>query len=327
MSTPTVEIATRITQLLGIRVPVVQAAMSWASSSSALPLSVTNAGGLGSLAAGPMRPADLDRALDELADDARGPYAVNLPLSRPNADDVLDTLAKRAVPVFIGSQGGPRRYVERMHGVGSKCIHVVASVEHAEKAQASGVDGLIVVGGEAGGHPPPQLVSSLVMLRAVRKALPDFPIIASGGFVDGAGLAAALTLGADAAQFGTRFIASDESNVHPSYRQAVVDAGVSDTRTVGTELGVIRALRNDFTDRMEILEAKGSSIEERRGVFNAASLKMAAFDGDVDGGKIEAGQSAGLIDRVQPAADIVDDIVAEYRRIVEGLPVPRRVPS
>ncbi|MGY4710722.1 NAD(P)H-dependent flavin oxidoreductase [Mycolicibacterium sp. CBM1] len=322
MSTSTVKISTRITELLGIRVPIVQAAMSWASSTSALPLAVTNAGGLGSLAAGPMRPADLDRALAELARDARGPYAVNVPLSRPNIGDVLDLLQTRPVPVFVGSQGGPKTYLERMRDVGSRCLHVVASVEHAEKAAAAGVDGLIVVGGEAGGHPPPQLVSSLVMLRAVRRALPEFPIIASGGFVDGAGLAAALTLGADAAQFGTRFIASDESNVHPAYRQAVIDADVSDTRTVGIGLGVIRALRNEFTDRMEALEAQGSSIDDRRGVFSAASLKMAALDGDIYGGKVEAGQSAGLVDRVQPAADIVEDIVTEYLRIIHKLPVP-----
>ena len=323
MTTSPVQIPTTVTRLLGIRLPIVQAAMSWASSNSALPLAVTNAGGLGSLAVGPMRPADLDRALTELARDAEGPYAVNLPLSRHGADEVLAILEARPVPVFVGSQGGPRRYVERMHGAGSVCLHVVASVEHAEKAVAAGVDGLIVVGGEAGGHPPPQLVSSLVMLRAVSKALPDFPIIASGGFVDGSGLAAALALGAGAAQFGTRFIASEESNVHPSYRQAVIDATVADTRTVGKGLGVIRALQNDFTDRMELLEAEGKTIDERRTVFSGSSLKMAAFDGDMAAGKIEAGQSAGLIDRVQPAASIVQDIVTEYRRVILGLPVPR----
>ncbi len=305
-------IETNVTRLLGIDLPIVQAGMSWASSSAALPLAVSAAGGLGVLAAGPMRLPDLAVALDALQAGTTRPFAVNLPLYRQEADAVIALLLERRIPVLIASQGGPKRYLAAFRAVGTICLHVVASVEHAQKAAEAGVDGLIVVGGEAGGHPPAGLVSSLVMLRAVARALPGMPLIASGGFADGAGLAAALALGAGAAQFGTRFIATPEATVHPAYKDAILRAGPDDTRTVGTGFGMIRALSNAFTDRMTALEQAAAPQEERRQIFAAATLKAAALDGDMTGGKLEAGQSAGLVDGIEPAADIVHRIAAEY---------------
>ena len=165
------------------------------------------------------------------------------------------------------------------------------------------------------------------MIRAVRKALPHIPIVASGGFADGAGLAAALALGADAAQFGTRFIASHESNVAAAYRDLVIEAGVSDTRTVGRDLGLIRVLANGFSDSMLALEHSGAAEDDRRAQFLSSSLKDAALYGDVDGGKVEAGQSAGLIDSVMPAADIVASIVAEYLDVVTRLSGAQMAPT
>lgn len=312
-------ITTAITAMLGIEVPVVQAGMSWASSCAELPAAVTNAGGLGVLAAGPMRLSDFTAVLGDLRRMAMGPFAVNLPLYRADADDVLDHLAAEPVPVIIASQGGPKKHLDRFHSVGTRWLHVVSTLPHAIKAAEAGVDGLVVVGGEAGGHPPVDLVSSSVIVRAVRKELPHIPIVASGGFADGAGLAAALALGADAAQFGTRFIASRESNVAPAYRDLVVGAKVSDTRTVGRGLGLIRMLSNDFSDAMLALEHAGASEDQRRERFLSSSLKDAALHGDVAEGKVEAGQSAGLVESVMPAADIVASIVAEYLDVVAKL--------
>ncbi|MFC9361766.1 NAD(P)H-dependent flavin oxidoreductase [Rhodococcus sp. NPDC057014] len=316
----TFDIPTKITRLLGIRVPLVQAGMSWASSSPALPLAVSRAGGLGVLAAGPMRMNDFTDAVDVLRAEASTPFAVNLPLYRPGSDDIIDYLVSHPVPTVIASQGGPKKHLARLHEAGTRWIHVVSTVEHAHKAAAAGVDGLVVVGGEAGGHPPTDLVSTLVVVRAVRKALPDIPLVASGGFADGAGLAAALSLGADAAQFGTRFIASREANVSPSYRQRIVDATIDDTHVVGRDLGVIRMLSNDFSKQMLELEHTGAPLEERERTFRAATLKAAALHGDVTTGKVEAGQSAGLVDSIQGAADIVDSIISEYLAIVAALP-------
>jgi len=313
-------IVTPVTRLLGIDLPIVQAGMSWASSSSALPLAVSNAGGLGVVAAGPMRLPDLDRTLAEMAAGTDRPWAVNLPLYRAGADEVIDLLLRHRPPVLIASQGGPRRYLGRFHDVGTRCLHVVAGVEHARKAADAGVDALVVVGAEAGGHPPPEMVTTQVLVRAVTRTVPEVPVITSGGIADGAGLAAMLALGAGAAQFGTRFLASTEATVHAAYKQAVLDAGVDATRTVGHGLGVIRALGNDFTARMLELEASGAEESLRRRIFQASTLKTAALHGDVAEGKVEAGQSAGLVDAVLPAAEIVARIVREYRTARANLP-------
>ncbi|MEU4837630.1 NAD(P)H-dependent flavin oxidoreductase [Nocardia testacea] len=313
-------LVTPVTELLGIDLPVVQAGMSWASSCSALPLAVSRAGGLGVVAAGPMRLPDLARTLDEMAAGTDRPWAVNLPLYRAHVDEVIDLLLDRRPPVLIASQGGPRRYLERFHRVGTRCLHVVAGVEHARKAADAGVDALVVVGAEAGGHPPPAMVTTQVLVRAVARAVPDVALIASGGVADGAGLAAMLALGAGAAQFGTRFLASAEATVHDAYKRAVLAAGVDATRTVGYGLGVIRALDNDFTARMLELEATGAEIPLRRKFFQKSTLKDAALDGDIAEGKVEAGQSAGLVDEVLPAAEIVARIIHEYRAVRAGLP-------
>ena len=313
-------IETPVTRLLGTELPIVQAGMSWASSCSALPLAVSNAGGLGVVAAGPMRLADLDRTLTEMAAGTDKPWAVNLPLYRAGADEVIDLLLRHRPPVLIASQGGPRRYLDRFHDVGTRCLHVVAGVEHARKAADAGADALVVVGAEAGGHPPPAMVTTQVLVRAVVRAVPSVPVIASGGVADGAGLAAMLALGAGAAQFGTRFLASAEATVHDAYKQAVLDAGVDATRTVGHGLGVIRALDNHFTARMLDLEAAGAEEALRRKMFQASTLKDAALHGDVIDGKVEAGQSAGLVDELLPAAEIVVRIVREYRAARETLP-------
>ncbi|MFE7422083.1 NAD(P)H-dependent flavin oxidoreductase [Rhodococcus sp. NPDC057529] len=311
---------TAATRLLHIDVPVVQAGMSWASSSPDLPIAVSEAGGLGVLAAGPMRIPDLREAILTIQRSTDRPFAVNLPLYRKGIDEAMELLLDLRPPVLIASQGGPQCYLTQFHDVGTTCLHVVASEEHALKAAESGVDGLVVVGGEAGGHPPASLVSTLVLVRAVVRAVPEIPIIASGGFVDGAGLAAALSLGAAAAQFGTRFLASDESAVHPNYKQAVLAAGIGDTRTVGRGLGMIRALTNTFTDRITKLEDSATDIEQRRTEFHASTLKHAAVDGDIVNGKVEAGQTAGLITALLPAADIVTSIVQEYQDATSQLP-------
>ncbi|WP_020501639.1 NAD(P)H-dependent flavin oxidoreductase [Sciscionella marina] len=313
-------IATSVTRLLGIELPIVQAGMSWASSASPLPLAVSQAGGLGVLAAGPMRIPELRAAVRELRAGTERPFAVNLPLYRKGAEETMDVLAGEGIPVLIASQGGPRRYLERFHAAGTVCLHVVANPEHARKAADAGADGLVVVGAEAGGHPPPDMVSTLVIVRAIAKAVPGIPLIASGGFADGSGLAAALSLGAGAAQFGTRFLLSAEANIHPDYQRAVLSAALGDAQPIGRELGVIRALPNSFTRAMTELEQDGTSLELRKARFAEATLKMAAFDGNVHEGKIEAGQSAGLIDEVRPAAEVVRTLAEEYRAAVRELP-------
>ncbi len=301
---------TRITELLGIRYPVFQAAMSWASSNAPLVIAVSNAGAMGVIAAGPMRPEDFRRALAEIRAGTDKPYGVNIPLNGERAAELLDIAYEARIPVMVASQGGPREQMPRFRAIGTKWLHVVASVEHAMKAQAAGVDALVVDGAEAGGHPPPSEVTTLVLVRRVVKAV-KLPVVASGGVADGAGIAALLALGADAVQLGTRFIATPEASVHDNYKRAVLAADVDGSTLVARGRLPIRQLKNAFSENFNAAERAGASQAELDAIFNASSLKQAALEGDVEWGKVEAGQSAGLVDEILPAAEVVKRLMAE----------------
>jgi enoyl-[acyl-carrier protein] reductase II len=303
-------VRTRITELLGIEHPIFQAAMSWASSSSALVVAVSNAGGLGVLAAGPLRIDDFRRTLQEIGARTAKPFGLNIPLNNPKAGEMLDIAYEARVPVMVASQGGPREHLARFRAIGTKWLHVVASVEHAKKAEAAGVDGLVVDGVEAGGHPPPSEVSTLVLVRRVLQEV-KLPVVASGGIADGAGIAAMLALGADAVQLGTRFIATPEANVHEKYKRAVLDAEVDQTAFVGRGSAPIRQLGNAFSRKYVELEKAGASVAEREALFKQYSLKQAALEGDIEWGKVEAGQSAGLVHDIVPAGELLKRLARE----------------
>ena len=299
---------TRITELLGIEHPIFQAAMSWASSNAPLVIAVSNAGGMGVLGAGPLRPEDFGKILLEIKKGTSKPFGVNIPLNGARAPELLEIALENKIPVMVASQGGPREHLARFRAVGTKWLHVVASVEHAKKAEAAGVDALVVDGAEAGGHPPPSNVSTLVLVRRVVRAT-RLPVVASGGVADGAGIAALLALGAEAVQLGTRFIATPEASVHENYKRAVLAADVHDTCLVGPPSLPIRQLKNAFTEKFH-----ASSAAERESLFKESSLKKAALEGDVQWGKVEAGQSAGLVDDILPAAEVMKRLVQELEQ-------------
>ena len=309
---------TRITELLGIRYPLFQAAMSWASSNAPLVIAVSNAGGLGVIAAGPMRPEDFRKALADIRAGTDRPYGVNIPLTNPRAAQLLDIAFEARIPVMVASQGGPREHLARFRAIGTKWLHVVASVEHAKKAQAAGVDALVVDGMEAGGHPPPSEVTTLVLVRRVVREV-KIPVVASGGVADGAGIAALLALGADAVQLGTRFIATPEASVHENYKRAVLAADVDGSTLVARGRLPIRQLKNAFSEKFNAAERAGAPQAELDAMFQAASLKQAALEGDVEWGKVEAGQSAGLVDEILPAAEVVRRLVAELEEARQRL--------
>ena len=262
------------------------------------------------LAGGSMRVADFKEVLFQIKNNTSKPFGVNIPLNNPRAPQLLDIAYEARIPVMVASQGGPREQLARFHGIGTKWLHVVASVEHAKKAEAAGVDALVVDGAEAGGHPPPAEVSTLVLVRRVVKAV-KLPVVASGGIADGAGVAAMLALGAEAVQLGTRFIATPEASVHEAYKAAVLKADVGDTAFVGRGGHPIRQLRNAFSEKYSAAERAGATREELEAIFNGSSLKQAALEGDVEWGKVEAGQSAGLVDEILPAADVMQRLVRE----------------
>jgi enoyl-[acyl-carrier protein] reductase II len=311
-------VKTRITELLGIEYPIFQAAMSWASSNSALVVAVSNAGGMGVIAAGPMRPVDFEKALKEIRTGTSRPFGVNIPLNNKRAPELLDIAHAARIPVMVASQGGPRGHLARFRAVGTKWLHVVATVEHAQKAEKAGVDALVVDGAEAGGHPPPNEVGTLVLVRRVVTAT-KLPVVASGGIADGAGIAAMLALGADAVQLGTRFIATPEASVHAAYKQAVLKADVGDTAFVGRGSHPIRQLRNAFSDKYMEREKAGATKEELEAIFDSTSLKQAALEGDVQWGKVEAGQSTGLVNDILPAAEVFRRLVRELEEARERM--------
>jgi enoyl-[acyl-carrier protein] reductase II len=292
--------STRITDLLGIRYPILQAGMSWASSHAELALAVSQAGALGVIAAGPMYPDALRDAIRAVKAQTDRPFAVNVPLYNPRAATFLDIVIEERVPIIVASQGGPRQHIARFKQHGVTWLHVTASPEHASKAEAAGVDAVIAVGTEAGGHPPPDEVGSLVVVRAVVRAV-SIPVIGGGGVADGAGIAAMFCLGADGVQLGT------------------LAAGIADTTLIGRGKLPIRVLKNDFTREFEAAERSGASAEELATLSGGRTLKMAALDGDIDQGKVEVGQSVGLIDELLPAAELVRQLIAEFEAAIERL--------
>ena len=284
--------------------------MSWASSCSGLVVEVSNAGGMGIVAAGPLRPDDFRRILSEIKAGTSKPYGVNIPLNGSRAAELLEIAFKEKIPVMVASQGGPREHLARFRAIGTKWLHVVASVEHARKAEAAGVDALVVDGAEAGGHPPPSEVGTIVLVRRVVRAT-RLPVVASGGIADGAGIAALLALGAEAVQLGTRFIATPEANVHDNYKRAVLEAEVDGSCLVGPRGLPIRQLKNAFSEKFSAAARSGVSDAGLEALFNTSSLKKAALEGDVEWGKVEAGQSAGLVNEILPAAELMRRLVAE----------------
>lgn len=309
---------TLITELLGIEHPIIQAGMSWASSNAELPAAVSNSGGLGVIAAGPMYVDDFSAALSKVLSLTDKPYAVNIPLYRPQADEILDVMYKHRVPVVIASQGGPKAHLSRFREYGAKWFQVVSTLEHALKAEAAGVDALVVVGTEAGGHPPVNDVSTLVTVRQVLKHV-SIPVVAGGGAADGWGIAALLALGADAVQLGTRFLMTHEASVHQNYKNAVLKAEVSDPVLVGRRGLPIRTLNNDFAAAIFSAEKQDVSTDEYQKLFMSSSLKLAALDGDVTWGKVEAGQSAGLINDILSTAELMENLVHELNEACQRM--------
>ena len=309
---------TKLTKLIGIEHPIVQAGMSWASSSAALPAAVSNAGGLGVLAAGPLYLDDLERELLLLKQATARPFGLNIPLYSPKSKDFLSLALKHQVPVVFASQGGPKPHLQAFKDQGILWFHVVASLEHALKAQDAGVDAVVVVGTEAGGHPPASDVSTLINVRHVLKNL-SIPVIAGGGVADGWGIASLLALGAEAVQLGTRFLMTQEAWVHENYKQQVLKTQVHETLLVGRSLQPVRMINNDFSQAVIQAEKDGSDPSRIAELFQSGTLKKAALEGDMQWGKVELGQSAGLIEDVLSVKMLMAQLVQELNTAMQRM--------
>ena len=258
-----------------------------------------------------MHPDALRAAIRSVKARTDKPFAVNVPLYNPRAAAFLDIVLEERVPILVASQGGPKQHIGRFKERGVTWLHVTASPEHACKAEAAGVDMVIVVGTEAGGHPPPDEVGGLVVVRAVVKAV-RVPVIAGGGIADGAGIAAISCARSRGRAARHALSAHPESSLHRGVQAHVLAAGISDTTLVGRGKLPVRALKNEFTRAFEAAERAGMPAEQLAALDASRTLKMAALDGDVEQGKVETGQSVGLIDDLIPAADVVARLVTEF---------------
>jgi enoyl-[acyl-carrier protein] reductase II len=300
----------RITELFDIDYPIIQAGMIWASGWR-LASEVSKAGGLGIIGAGSMYPEVLREHLQKYKAATSKPFAVNVPMLYPDLDKIMDIIIEEEVPIVFTSAGNPKTWTSHLKSHGIKVVHVVSSVKFALKAQEAGVDAVVAEGFEAGGHNGREETTTFTLIPMVKKEL-DIPLIAAGGIASGAGILAAMVLGADAVQIGTRFVASEEASSHINFKNEVVKAKEGDTKLTLKELAPVRMLKNKFFHDLENLYAKAPTKEELQELLGRARAKKGMFEGDLDEGELEIGQISGLIKDILPAKKIMETLIAEF---------------
>ncbi|MCB9223230.1 MAG: nitronate monooxygenase [Crocinitomicaceae bacterium] len=311
----------RITTLLGIKYPIIQAGMIWCSGWE-LASAVSNAGGLGIIGSGSMYPEILDEHIVKCKAATDKPFAVNLPMIYPDIDQHIETILKHKVPIVFTSAGNPKTWTQHLHDHGIKVVHVVSSLKFALKSEEAGVDAVVAEGFEAGGHNGIDETTTMTLIPTVKKHL-KIPLIAAGGIGTGRGMLAAMTLGADGVQIGSRFVASEESSAHQKFKETVVGTGDGGTKLTLKELTPVRLIKNDFFNRVEEAYQKDASIEDLKELLGRGRAKKGMFEGDLIEGELEIGQIASVIDEIKPAAVIMSEILQEYRDALKEFQQPK----
>lgn len=306
---------TRIQELLGLEYPIFQGGMAWVANAD-LAAAVSNGGGLGVIAAGNMPPELLDREIKRAKSMTDRPFAVNIMLMSPTAEAAIEVVAENRVPVVTTGAGSPGKVIERLKPLGTIIIPVIASVAHAKRVEKQGADAVVAEGTEAGGHIGE--LTTMVLVPQVVDAI-SIPVVAAGGIADGRGVVAAFALGAEGVQVGTRFVCAVESPAHDAYKRMIIEATDRSTVVTGRTTGhPVRCIKNKLTKRFEEMEAAGVSLEELE-ALGAGKLRAAVINGDVEWGSVMAGQSAGLVKKVQPAAEIIKELFSDAERVLRGL--------
>jgi len=305
----------RVKELLGIKYPIFQGGMAWVATSE-LAAAVSEAGGLGIIAAG-NAPGDYVREeIRKLKEMTDKPFGVNIMLLSPFAEDIVDIVCEEGVPVVTTGAGNPGKFLERFRKHNIKVIPVVPTVSLAKRLEKQGVDALIVEGTEAGGHIGE--LTTMALVPQVRDAV-GIPVIAAGGIADGRGIVAALALGADGVQLGTRFVCSTEAKVHQNYKDKLLNAKDRDALVTGRSTGhPVRVIKNQFTREFIELEKSGASIEDLE-KMGSGRLRIAVVDGDVDKGSVMSGQIAGMINDIKPCNEIIQQLVQEAHQVLGRL--------
>ncbi|MDJ0644416.1 MAG: nitronate monooxygenase [Flavobacteriaceae bacterium] len=309
----------RITQLFNIKYPVVQAGMIWASGWR-LASAVSNAGGLGLLGAGSMYPDVLLEHIQKCKKATDRPFGVNIPMLYPDIDKLMQIIVDKEVKIVFTSAGNPKTWTSFLKEKGITVVHVVSSVKFALKAQEAGVDAVVAEGFEAGGHNGRDETTTFTLIPMVKEQI-DIPLIAAGGIATGRGMLAAMVLGADGVQIGSRFVASDEASSHGKFKQEVVKAKEGATQLTLKELAPVRMLKNKFFNDVQELYKKAPSTDELKALLGRARAKRGMFEGDLEEGELEIGQIAGLIHDIKPAAQILKDIITEYEQVKQTMTI------
>ncbi|MCF6294071.1 MAG: nitronate monooxygenase [Flavobacteriaceae bacterium] len=301
----------RITELFNIQYPIIQAGMIW-NSGWRLASASSNAGILGLIGAGSMYPEVLREHIQKCKKATTKPFGVNVPMLYPNIEEIMDIIVNEGVKIVFTSAGNPKTWTKWLKEKGITVVHVVSSVKFALKAQEAGVDAIVAEGFEAGGHNGRDETTTLTLIPMVKEQI-EIPLIAAGGIATGKAMLATMILGADAVQIGSRFVASEESSAHQAFKQIVVDAKEGDTQLTLKELAPVRLIKNNFYYEIQKLYKTSPTPEQLKELLGRARAKKGMFEGDLEDGELEIGQISGLIHDIKPVAEIIREIIEEFK--------------
>ncbi|MFD2567957.1 NAD(P)H-dependent flavin oxidoreductase [Pseudotenacibaculum haliotis] len=307
----------KITELFNIEYPVVQGGMIWVSGWK-LASAVSNAGGLGLIGSGSMYPHVLREHIQKCKKATDKPFGVNVPMLYPQIEEIMDIIVEEGVKIVFTSAGNPKTWTSFLKEKGITVVHVVSSVKFAQKAEAAGVDAVVCEGFEAGGHNGREETTTFTLIPMVKEGV-NIPVIAAGGIGNGRGMLAAMVLGADGVQIGSRFAATQESSAHDKFKQVIVDVKDGDTHLTLKELAPVRLVKNHFYNQVQELYQQNPTIEEIKELLGRARAKKGMFEGDLENGELEIGQIAGIIHEIKPAKQVLEEIIKEYEEVKANL--------
>jgi enoyl-[acyl-carrier protein] reductase II len=302
----------KITSLFNIKYPIIQAGMIW-NSGYKLASAVSNAGGLGLIGAGSMYPEVLREHIQKCKKATDKPFGINVPMLYPNIEEIMKIIVDEGVKIVFTSAGNPKTWTPFLKENGITVVHVVSSSVFALKAQDAGVDAVVAEGFEAGGHNGREETTTFTLIPMVKDKI-SIPLIAAGGIATGRGMLAAMILGADGVQVGSRFAASLESSSHQNFKETIIGVQEGDTQLTLKELAPVRLIKNKFYKDVQELYEKCPTKEELSALLGRARAKRGMFEGDLVEGELEIGQIAGLIKEILPAKDIVNSMIAEFEQ-------------
>ncbi len=302
-----------VSQLFNIKYPIVQAGMVWCSGWE-LASAVSNEGGLGIIGSGSMSPDVLRIHIQKTQNNTKKPFGVNVPLMYSRIEEIMQVIVEEKVPVVITSAGNPATWTSKLQEKGIKVVHVVSNLKFALKSQQAGVDAIVAEGVEAGGHNGREETSTFALIPLIRKNV-DVPLIAAGGIFSGASMLAAMALGADGVQIGSRFVASIESSAHQAFKERVIATHDGDTRLGMRSVAPVRLIKNKYSDLLEQAEMRCASNEELLQIKGSGRSRVGMFEGNISDGELEIGQVAASIDEILPAQTIMDNIISEYNSL------------